>query len=134
VGHFLVAFGVAQLAQAPAMLLMPAGQVVVDGEPTDVLGAHEVAPVGTSVKASFAPTLGGMRVRVTGGAARVDGAVVGPGTVEVADGATVEVAGKRVVVRAPPPARQLAAFAVAQALSILTLIGGALLLGGRPLL
>lgn len=135
VGHFLLAFGAAQLAQAPALfLLWPAGQVVVDGEPVDVAAAHEVAPVDTAVKASFAPVLGGMRVRVTGGPVLVDGAPAGPGVVEVGDGATVEVGGQTVVVRAPPPGRQLATFAAAQALSVLALIGGARLLGGRSLL
>ncbi len=135
VGHFLVAFGAVQLAQLPVVPLMPGGQVVVDGAAVDVrLGAaHEVAPVGTAVKASFRPTLGGMHVRVSGGPVRVGGASAGPGALEVPDGATVEVGAVRVIVRGPPPARHLAVFALAQALSLLALLGGVAVLGGRAL-
>lgn len=136
IGHFLVAYGVVQVAQAPAMLLMPPGQVVVDGDVVEVTVAspHEVAPVGTDVKARFAPAIGRMIVVVTGGPVEVDGVTRGPGRLALLDGATLEVGGRDVVVHPPPPAGQLAAVAAAQALSVLVLIAGAALLGGRALL
>lgn len=136
IGHFLVAYGAVQLAQTPAMLLMPPGQVVVDGQAIEVgvTSPHTVAPVGTDVEARFAPAIGRLTVVVTGGPIRVDGALRGPGRLALQDGATLDVGGRRVVVRAPPPGRQLAAVAAAQALSVLVLIAGAALLGGRALL
>lgn len=136
VGHFLVVFGLMQVAQEPALLLVPPGRVEVDGERFDVnlRAAHDVAPLGTAVQAKFFATVGAVSAKVTGGPVRVDGALRGPGVLSLRDGATVEVGDRRVVVRAPSPAGQLAALALGLALSVVVVVGAAALLGGRALL
>lgn len=138
IGHFLLAFGAVHLAQAPALLLMPPARLEVDGTPVEVTATspHTVAPVGTAgaaggVTARFIPSLGQVAVRVSGGPVHVDGVTRGPGRWTLRDGALVDVAGVRVVARAPSALGQVAASAAAQALSVLVLVGGVLVLGGR---
>jgi membrane protease YdiL (CAAX protease family) len=129
IGHFLLAFGVVQVAQAPALALLPGARLEVDGAPVDAPHVREVA----GGKLVFSPSLGAVRLTVPAAvttAVTIDGRAAAPGVHRLAVGQQVECGSVVRVLVAPTATAWLGALTVAQALSLAALLVTVRALGG----